>query len=89
MTRIMASDVGETIAPVTPPTSDHPSSAASVALRISSAGTRARRDENAIWSASEQPGQVCLPQAQRQDAQILAVERQDVEALHLVVMPAR
>ena len=47
--------------------------------------------EDAVGAAREQLRQVDLPHGQRQGAQVVAVERQDVEGveLHLLVMSAR
>jgi hypothetical protein len=41
------------------------------------------RQEDAVDAAFKQPGQVCLPHAQRQLANVLAVGNQDVEGVEL------
>src|SRR5258707_538079 len=48
-------------------------------------------DKNPLRPPRQQPRQVGLAQVQRQLAQILAIECQDVKSveLHLIVMPAR
>ena len=46
--------------------------------------------EDAVDATRQQPGQVALPHAERQPAEIFAVAHEDVEGveLHLMIVPA-